>query len=220
MSTSVLLLAHLAFFAIWLGAHLAGLVLLWQMRLAERSGAMEQRHMVVALMRIERLSRSAFILMLPLGIELAEARGLFAMTGAGTAGVWLLAVIWLIGVWRQPRSRRTDLAVGIRTAQRVLMVIVGLLMLGAGALSLAGGPPLGASWLAAKFMLYGAALLLTFGIEMLTQPVLYSTEGDSLRPPPPFAVSLEHSLPRASALAALLYLCLLAAAWLGLTQGA
>ncbi len=218
MQISILLLSHVALFGIWFGAHLAGLVLLWQMRVAERANAREQRHFVLGLMRIERLSRAAFILMLPLGLELAEAGDFFHLGGAGTLGIWLLALIWLAGVWLQPRSRRTDFAVGLRTAQRVLMVVLGLLLLGAGGLSLLGGSQVGPEWLALKIMLFGTALLLTFGIEMATQPVLYATEHESLRPPPAFDVSLEQALPRATALSVLLYLSLLGAAYLGLTR--
>ena len=218
MPLNVLAFIHAVLFALWFGTHLAGLVLLWQMRIAERAGAGEQRHLARALMRIERLSRSAFILLLPMGLELAEARDFFHLGGAGTLGIWLLALIWLVGVWLQPRSRRTDFAVGLRTAQRVLMVFVGLLLIGAGSLSLLGGAQVGPGWLALKIMLFGAALLLTFGIEMATQPVLYATEQESRQPPPAFDVALEGALPRATALSVLLYLCLLGAAWLGFAK--
>ncbi len=217
MSRSILAFTHVVLFALWFGTHLAALLLLWQMRIAKRAGVAEQRHLALALMRIERLSRSAFILLLPMGLELAEARDFFHLGGAGTLGIWLLAIIWLVGVWLQPRSRRTDFAVGLRTAQRVLMVVVGGLLLGAGGLSLLGGAQIGPDWLALKIMLFGAALLLTFGIEMATQPVLYATEHESRQPPPAFDVSLERALPRATALSFLLYLCLLGAAYLGLT---
>lgn len=209
--------AHLILFALWLGAHAAILALIWQIRAAQGAGE-EQQRLLRAMMVVERLPRTAFVLMLPMGLQLAENLGLFQLGGLGALGAWIIAAIWLIGIWMQPRSRRSDMAVGIRTAQRVLMVIVGLMMLGAGLLSHLSGAPIAAGWLAGKFAIYGLSLLLVFGIELATQPLLYSLDKESPRPAAPFDAALARALPRVTALALLLYIGLGVASYLGLVK--
>lgn len=211
--------AHLILFALWLGAHVAILALLWQMRAAVGKDE-ESAPLLRAMMVVERLPRTAFVMMLPMGLQLAQNLKLFHLGGLGALGVWIVAVVWLVGIWIQPRSSRSDIAVGIRTAQRVLMVTVGLMMIGTAVLSLLSGEPIAARWLAGKFAIYGLALLLVFGIELVTEPLLYTLDKTSPRPSAPFDEVLGQALPRATALALVLYLGLGAASWLGLVQPA
>ncbi len=208
---------HLMLFGFWIGTHVAVVALMWQMRFAE--GHEEgQKRLTGAMESVERLSRTAFVLMLPMGLQLAENMGLFQLGGMGALGVWIIAIIWLIGLWTQPRGTRTDMAVGLRAAQRVLMVSVGLIMIGTAALSLLNGSPIAHDWLSGKFALYGAALLLVFGIEYVTQPILYSAAGPGLRPTRPLAEAVSIALPKATILSVLLLICLGAASYLGLVQ--
>lgn len=208
---------HLILFALWLGTHVAVLALLWQMRFATGHEE-EQIRLTNAMHAVERLSRTAFVLMLPMGLQLAENLGLFQLGGMGALGVWIIALVWLAGIWGQARSTRTDLAVGLRAAQRVLMVSVGLIMIGTAVLSALNDNPIAYDWLAGKFALYGAALLIIFGIEIVTQPVLYSAAGPGLRPTRPLGEAVSLALPKATFLSALLYICLGLASYLGLVQ--
>lgn len=217
MEHSVQIWLHLLLFALWLGSHVAILVLMWLIR-AAAGAEPEQRRLAAAMMVVERVPRTAFVLMLPMGLQLAENLGLFELGGMGALGAWIIAVVWLAGIWIQPRSRRTDAAVGLRNAQRVLMVAVGLLMLGAAALSLVSGAPIALPWLAGKFALYGLSLLIVFGIEAVTQDVVYATGNDALRKPPPIDRAIARALPRATTLALLLYACLAGASYLGLVK--
>lgn len=208
---------HAILFALWLGSHVAIMVLMWQIRVAAGAEA-EQRRLASAMMAVERVPRTAFVLMLPMGLQLAENLGLFELDGMGAAGAWLIALVWLAGIWIQPRNRRTDAAVGLRMAQRVLMVSVAILMLGTAVLSLISGAPIALPWLAGKFALYGLALLIVFGIEAVTQDVVYAAGDDGRRKAPPIDRAIEHALPRAATLSLLLYACLAAASYLGLVK--
>ena len=204
-------------FGFWIGTHVAVIALMWQMRFAE--GYEEaQKRVTGAMHSVERLSRTAFVLMLPMGLQLSENMGLFELGGMGAFGVWIIAILWLAVLWTQPRGARTDIAVGLRVAQRVLMVSVGLVMIGAAVLSLLNGNPITDGWLAGKFALYGSALLLVFGIELVTQPVLYSAAGPGLRPTRPLAEAVNAALPKAMVLSALLLISLGAASYLGLVK--
>lgn len=217
MEHSAQIWLHLVLFALWLGSHVAILVLMWQIRAAAGAEA-EQRRLAAAMMVVERVPRTAFVLMLPMGLQLAENLGLFELGGMGAAGAWIVAVVWLAGIWLQPRSRRTDAAVGLRMAQRVLMVSVGLLMAGTAVLSLISGAPIALPWLAVKFALYGLALLIVFGIEAVTQDVVYAAGRDERRPAPPIDRAIVRALPRAAALSLVLYACLVGASYLGLVK--
>lgn len=204
-------------FGFWIGTHVAIIALLWQMRFAEGHDDAQKR-LTGAMHSVERLSKTAFVLMLPMGLQLAENLGLFQLGGMGAFGVWIIAILWLIGIWMQPRGARTDVAVGLRAAQRVLMVSVGLMMIGTAILSTLSGNPIAHDWLAWKFALYGASLLIIFGIEFVTQPVLYSAAGPGLRPTRPLAEAVSAALPKATILSVLLVICLGAASYLGLVQ--
>lgn len=204
-------------FGFWIGTHVAIIALLWQMRFAEGHDDAQKR-LTGAMHSVERLSKTAFVLMLPMGLQLAENLGLFQLGGMGAFGVWIIAILWLVGIWVQPRGARTDIAVGLRAAQRVLMVSVGLIMIGTAALSLLNSSPIAYDWLSGKFALYGAALLIIFGIEYVTQPVMYSAAGPGLRPTRPLAEAVSIALPKATILSVLLLICLGAASYLGLVQ--
>lgn len=210
-------LLHLLLFALWFGGHAAMLVLLWQMRKAKGS-EMEQMGLDRALVMIERIPRTAFVLMLPMGLELAANLGLFGLAGAGEFGIWVIGLMWLAVVWLQPRNLRSSAAVGLRAVQRVVMVVVALVMAGSGILSLLSGEPIAASWLAGKFILYGIALLLTFGSEMFTQDLLYAIDPDERHQRPALDVVLERAIMPVTILAILLYACLATAAYLGVAQ--
>lgn len=216
MSHSAYIFLHVVLFGLWFGAHAAILMILRELKQAGDVG--RQQRILVLMQTLERIPRSAFVLMLPLGLQLAETRGLFEIAGMGVVGAWIVALVWLVLIWAQPRASKSDMAVGLRTTQRVFMVVVAVIMAGAGILSLLSGAPVGASWLAAKFLLYALAIMAVFGLEMSTQEPLYTAfqqrgSGD-------LDAAVRTALPRATLAGLALFAALLGAAYIGVVQPA
>jgi len=216
MSHSAHIFFHVVLFGLWFGAHAAILMILGELKQA--GGAEQQQRMLITMQTLERIPRSAFVLMLPMGLQLAENRGLFEIAGMGVVGAWIVALVWLAVIWAQPRASKSDMAVGMRTTQRVFMVVVAVIMAGAGILSLLSGSPVGAGWLAGKFLLYAIAILAVFGLEMSTQEPLYAAFQQ--RGSGNLETAVRTALPRAALAGIALFAALMAAAYLGVVQPA
>ncbi len=210
-------LAHLVFFALWFGMSLAVVLMLGAARrVAVRPG--EAIGLVRTALFIERLPRTAFVLMLPAGLQLSANLGLISLQGAGVAGAWVLGVLWVIALWWRPPERGDALARGLRVVGRVLLAVVGGLTIGASLLSLVSPEPAMPSWLALKMGLFGAALFVTLVGDLLHDRIILLVAEDDPRPRPDPAVALGRAVPSLLALEAVLLLILLVAAWLGLVQ--
>src|SRR5665213_531495 len=105
---TVLIFVHVLLFAGWFGGHLGVLGLLRQ----ARSPRLDPEHRGFTLrlaMRLDRIPRSAFVLMPAVGLALAQSWG-SPVKGPFLAVAWAITIVWVIFVWAVPRESETPRA--------------------------------------------------------------------------------------------------------------
>lgn len=149
---------HIVLFALWLGSSVTILVMLcWLHMHGDTSG--KRKIALSSLNYLVRVPKTVFILMLPMGLQLANNLGLIALASGSTIGVWAFAVIWLAIDWIAAPNRQTTTALAMRMAERVLQAAFVIVLGGAGVLSLLSGAPVEAPWLATKMVIYAGILV-------------------------------------------------------------
>ncbi len=209
------ILIHVVLFAVWFGTGLSGMVVMMQAR-----GASQGK---IALVRValllERIARTAFVLMLPAGLQLASDLGLVHLSGLGAAGTWLLGLLWVAVLWAHPPERGDSFAKAMRMTGRVLLAVVGVLMLGWAILGLLGSTIAIPSWLAGKFAIFGSVLFLTLTGDVLHDPLLAHLSGSKdEQEGADLAATLAYFAPRFLIMQILILFGLAAAAYIGLVR--
>lgn len=210
-------LAHLVFFALWFGMSLSVALMLYAARRRADSPG-EALGLVRTALFVERLPRTAFVLMLPAGLQLSANLSLISLQGARVAGAWLLGFLWVAALWWRPPEKGDALARALRMVGRVLLFVVGILMIGAALLTFISPTPDMPVWLALKVGLFGVALFVTLASDFLHDGIILLVAEDDPRPRPDPALALGRVVPALVALEAALLLILLGAAWVGLAH--
>ncbi len=149
---------HIVLFALWLGSSVTILVMVcWLHTRGDASG--ERKMALSSLSYLVRVPKTVFILMLPMGLQLASNLGLIELANESTIGVWIFAIIWLAIDWIGAPNRQTTTAQALRIVERVLQAAFVVVLGGAGVLSLLSGTPVDASWLATKMIIYAGILI-------------------------------------------------------------
>jgi hypothetical protein len=157
-SYSILDFLHVLLFAYWLGPDWG--VFVNGRRVADESLSREERlRFLKASVAIDIFPRSSIVLLIAVGLTLANKGGYLALGTLGLALIWLVAVIWLLLVWITgyilspgPLKARFDkVHVAIRH-----MVTAALLAIGV--YSLIFNTPIVIDWLAVKFILVAALI--------------------------------------------------------------
>jgi hypothetical protein len=152
---------HVVLFAYWLGPDWG--VFVNGRRVADESLSREERmRFLKTSVAIDIFPRSSIVLLIAVGITLANMGGYLSMGWMMMALVWMVAVIWLLLVWLTgyiltpgPLKARFDT---VHVAVRHLVTAV---LMGVGVYSLTFNAPIANNWLAVKFIL--VALLLAMG---------------------------------------------------------
>lgn len=155
-SYTILVFLHVLLFAYWLGPDW-GLFVNGR-RVADESLSREERmRFLKASVGIDIFPRSSIVLLIAVGLTLANLRGFISFGPLVMALIWLVAAIWLslvlfTGYILSPgplKARFDTVHVAIRHAVTVAL-------LGVGVYSLIFNTPIVTNWLAVKFILVGS----------------------------------------------------------------
>jgi hypothetical protein len=168
---SLWLYAHILLFVYWLGADLGVLILARAVKRAELS--FDQRALLLKMaMLIDVTPRIAFVLMFPVGFELAAGLGLVDAGPLAHAAVWALAAAWLALVVAIGRNEGTARGQRLMQFHLALQGVLAVVFLGLGVSSLLGHGPFTGAWLAAKVALFGLIFACAIGIDWEFRPIV------------------------------------------------
>lgn len=162
MNTYIVLnFLHVLLFAYWLGPDWGVFVCGRRVANPELS-AQERLRFLKASVAIDIFPRSSIVLIIAVGLMLADMAGYIDLSKVQMVVVWIVAAIWLLLVWftgyiLQPgplKARLDSVHVAIRH-------VVTVVLLALGAYSLAFGEPVVTRWLAVKLIL--VAILIAMG---------------------------------------------------------
>jgi len=171
---------HIVLFALWLGSSVTILVMVcWLNMHGDESS--ERKMGLSSLKYLVRVPKTVFILMLPMGLQLASNLGLITLANESTIGVWIFAIVWLGIDWIGAPNRQTSTAQAMRVVERVIQAAFVVVLGGAGVLSLLSGAPVEASWLATKMVIY-AGILVVMALFDFTLEKAYPQLEDSREP--------------------------------------
>ncbi len=151
--------AHILLFVYWLGADLG--VFFASRYVARADLPLEERlRFLELLLKVDMGPRTALILMVPVGFTLAAALGIAEFARAWLPAIWIISLGWLALAWYLFRNARNPAALPWARLDQGVRVAVALAFLALGVSSLATGGPLGAPWLAGKFVLFAGVVTL------------------------------------------------------------
>ena len=210
------ILVHVVLFANWFGTGLAGAIVLARAGRCVEAG----RAMVSTALVLERIARTAFVLMLPAGLQLASDLGLVTLSGLGALGAWLVGIVWVVVLWLRPPETGDSAARASRMVGRVFLIVVGALLLGWALLGALGQEAAVPGWLAAKIGIFGVVLFLTLASDVMHDRLLALFHHRGPEPPAAEALAavLQEIGPRVLAVQLAISLGLIAAAWMGLVH--
>jgi hypothetical protein len=150
---------HILLFVYWLGADLG--VFLASRYVARADLPVPERlRFLELLLKIDMGPRTALILIVPVGFQLATQLGVAPFAAPWLPLIWLVSIAWLVLSWYLFFNARNPKAQPFATLDRGVRIFVALTFLALGALSFARGTPLEARWLALKFVLFAAVVVI------------------------------------------------------------
>ena len=215
---NLLLLIHILLLVYWLGADLA---VFYATRFVTRPElSTESRALVTRIVRaLDLAPRLSMVLILPTGISLSALGGHLSISALAMTLVWLFGLAWagivlagyLGGDRKSGRAlNRLDLYL-----RGVVIVLVG----GTGVASLTGTGPWLSEWVAAKAVIYSGLVLCSLLIRLVLRAYAPAfrlvVERGSRRE---LERLIDRAVGRSRPLVLLVWVGLLAAAWLGLAQ--
>lgn len=162
---------HLLLFVLWLGADV-GVFVLGQHFRKRQTYTLDQRIALLKLLVIvDLVPRSAWALMVPLSLSVADMGGWWDAPGWLLAIAWAVGAVWLWLVWDSHAHDMTPRAARNRRVEGWLRWLVGGFYLWLGGQSLLAGAPLEAGWLAWKAFLFGCIFVAAIMIDVTFKPV-------------------------------------------------
>jgi hypothetical protein len=209
---------HILLFVYWLGADLG--VYLASRYVARADLALDERlRFLELLLKVDMGPRTALILIVPVGFELATRLGIASFAADWLPAIWVAALGWLALAWylfanaRNPGAQRL-----VRVDQAVRAVVV-VTFLGLGIVSWVAGAPLEARWLAAKFVMYAGVVVIGLVLRITIRDWVRGFGMLRAGAEPDAANALIHGAHvRATRFAQLLWLLVAAIAFLGVTK--
>lgn len=166
---NVLLFVHILLFVFWLGTDLG--VFLAAKRSEQGTLSPETRATVLELgMLLDRLPRSALVLILPTGLQLAAMSGLLVLGGTALAAVWGVALVWLVILWAGFLNPKTPIENRAMIFNFVMNAVLAVLVIGTGVylLSATATP----TWLALKVLLVGFVFVCGVLLDVMFKPAV------------------------------------------------
>jgi hypothetical protein len=158
---------HILLFAYWLGADLGVFV---GARVSGRPGLTYDQRVLLreAVMMVDMAPRSALILILPVGFQMAANWG-SPIQGAWLLLIWIAAAIWFVIMWSVHVKAGTERGEQLRKLDMVIRYSVMVAMFGIGLSSWVMGVPFEPKWLATKAFLFGAIIALGIALRMIAK---------------------------------------------------
>lgn len=207
---------HLLLFVFWLGTDV-GVFL--AAKISERGElSVETRSTVLGLgMVLDRLPRSALTLIIPSGVELANASGQLETSVTIRLIFWTIALLWLAILWSgflNPQTRTEERAMLFNF---VMNAILALLVSGAGIFLLYQGAT--ATWLAMKVTIVGLVFVCGVLLDAMFKPaveafVTISTSGATEE----LNTKYSRAIGPVYVVVLAIYALVLVAAWLGVSK--
>ena len=211
-----LVFAHLLLFVLWLGADV-GVFVLGQHFRRRTVYSLDQRIALLRLLvEVDMVPRSAWALMVPLSLSVADLGQWWDVPGWLLAGAWAIGLVWLWLVWDSHHHDQTPRAARNRRIEGWLRWLIGGFYLWLGGQSLIVGAPLEPDWLAVKALLFGCIFVAAIMIDVTFKPVgaqlaAVLTEGSS----DATEIPLRRTMDRTRIWVWAVYLLLLVTAYLG-----
>ncbi|MFK8014780.1 MAG: hypothetical protein AB8G17_05025 [Gammaproteobacteria bacterium] len=164
---SYMVLFHILLLVFWLGTDL-GVFLAAKM--SERGElSVETRGSLMQLgMVLDRLPRTAVILILPSGFTLANNLGMVSLGSGALLGIWAAALVWAAIMWAgflKPQSAVEALSHKVNFALHIILVLA----LGYAAFTLWGTAPL---WLSMKIVAIALVLVCGIALDITFKPAV------------------------------------------------
>jgi hypothetical protein len=144
-------------FVYWLGGDLG--VYISSKYVANRNLSMDERLRFMALlMACDMGPRSALILFVPVGLEMARIIGVFDVSPAIGGVVWLFSFAWLGANWWMFYNERHPMTATLRDLDLKLRYVLIPTIAGIALYSMAGDGPVSATWLQVKLLVFAAVI--------------------------------------------------------------
>jgi len=166
---STLVFIHILLFVFWLGTDI-GVFL--AAKISERSDlGVETRATVLKLgMVLDRLPRSAVILIVPTGLQLGTVLGQFALPGFVLPAVWVISLTWLAVMWAGFLNPETALEKRATHINFIMHLIAAPLLIGYSIYLFLGDQA--APWLAIKVLMVGLIYVTGIVLDVLFKPAV------------------------------------------------
>ena len=166
-SYDLLTYVHILLFTYWLGADLG---VFYGARVSGRPGlTYEQRALIrETVVMIDMAPRSALILILPVGFQMAASWG-SPIQGGWLGAIWIAALVWFLIMWSVHTKAGTQLGERLRKLDMAIRYSVMVGMFALGLTSLFTGSPFEPKWLAAKAFLFGLIIALGIALRLIAK---------------------------------------------------
>jgi hypothetical protein len=162
---------HLLLFVLWLGADVGVFLLGQHFRKRDRYSLPERLTLLRLLVIVDMVPRTAWALMVPLSLSLADLGGWWDAPDLLVAAAWLVGAGWLWLVWDAHLHDQTPRAARDRRIEFRLKLVITAFYLGLGAASVLTGAPIEPAWLAWKALLFGLIFVAAIMIDVAFKPV-------------------------------------------------
>lgn len=214
-----LVFVHLLLFVLWLGADV-GVYLLGQHFRKRSRYSLEQRLALLKLLvEVDMVPRTAWALMVPITLSVVTVGRYWIVPVWGLALAWIIGALWIWLVWDAHGHDQTPRAARDRRIESLLRYALAIFYLGLGLVSLWRGAPLAPHWLATKALMFGVIFAAAIMIDVSFKPVgpqlfrlINQGSSDATEEP------LLRTMNRTRIWVWIVYLMLLATAWLGLVK--
>ncbi len=161
---------HILMFVFWVGTDMG--VMLGARKSTDSRLSLDTRMLMVKLaLLIELLPRTMWAMALPFGVMLSREKGLLDISDGGLAAVWAFSLVWVTISLGGAHYAEKPIGQQLARLNRWIIGILGIVLIGIGAVSYIGAGPFETGWLSAKVALYGAINLTVLGIEAAFVPV-------------------------------------------------
>jgi len=211
-----LVYVHLLLFVLWLGADVGVFVLGQHFRKRQIYSLPERLTLLKLLVIVDMTPRTAWALMVPLSLSVANAGGWWDVPQGLVIAAWAIAGFWLFLIWDAHLHDQTPRAARDRKIEFWLKLLITGFYLWLGASSVFAGAPIEPDWLAWKALLFGLIFVAAIMIDVAFKPVgpqlgRLIAEGSS----DATEVPLRRTMDRTRIWVWIVYLLLLATSYLG-----
>ncbi|SIN59767.1 hypothetical protein SAMN02745824_0303 [Parasphingorhabdus marina DSM 22363] len=167
----LLVFIHVLLFVLWLGADVGVFMLGQHFRKRDKYDLPQRLILLQLLVSLDMVPRTAWALMVPITLTMADAGGWWDLPGWAVILAWLVGGFWLWLVWDAHIHDQTERAARDRMIEFFLKIGLTLFYLGLGIASLANEAPLIPVWLATKALMFGLIFAAAIMIDVAFKPV-------------------------------------------------